>query len=358
MAAAALLVYAGAVSGSFAIGDISVGPRHPCFVIAEVGVNHMGDLAVAHKLIDAAVASGANAVKFQTFVPELLAARGAPKAEYQSIGDRSDDQLAMLERLALGPEAHAELQLHAADVGVLFLSSPFDEPSVDLLDRLGVLAFKIPSGEVTNHRLLRRVAACRRPILMSTGMCTLDEVAAAVATLGSAPLALLHCVSSYPAEPQDCNLRAIDSLRARFGVPVGWSDHTQGIAVAIAAVARGADLIEKHVTLRRDLPGPDHAASLEPSELRTLVDSVRAVDVALGDGDKRPTAAERKIAAVARKSLHWRSDLVAGHTVGDSDLGALRPGTGISPARVGEMVGRRLRCAVAAGALVREDDFE
>ena len=266
----------------------------------------------------------------------------------------------MLARLALDEPAYAELKAHADAAGVTFLSSAFDEQAVDLLQRLGVPAFKIPSGEVTNHGLLRRVAATGAPILMSTGMCTLDEVDAAVSQLGPARdrLALLHCVSSYPADPRDCNLRAIEMMRSRFDRPIGWSDHTEGTAVAVAAVALGADLIEKHVTLSRDLPGPDHAASLEPAEMRAMIDAIRTVEAALGQPEKRPSDAEQAMAAVARKSLHWSRALDPGQPVQPDDLVALRPGTGIPPGRIDEIVGARVRVGTVAGSIVRPGDVE
>lgn len=351
-------MYPPCVSSSIEIGRHRIGRGHPCFVIAEVGVNHNGDVRLAHKLIDLAVAAGADAVKFQTFTPELLAAEDAPQADYQKLGDRARSQVEMLTRLALDEPAHAELKSHADSVGITFLSSPFDERAVALLERLGVPAFKIPSGEVTNHQLLRRVAETGAPILMSTGMCTFDEIDEAVALLGPARdrLALLHCVSSYPADPRDCNLRAIELMRSRYDVPVGWSDHTEGIAIASAAVAVGADLVEKHVTLSRDLPGPDHTASIEPTELRAMVAAIRAVEAALGESHKKPSEAERAIAAVARRSLHWRTRLPPGQSVGPEDLVALRPGTGIPPFRMDELVGRRVRVTTVAGSLARLED--
>lgn len=347
------------MSSSIEIGRHRIGRGHPCFVIAEVGVNHNGDVRLAHELIDLAAAAGADAVKFQTFTPELLAAEDAPQAEYQKTGGVGTSQIEMLARLALDEAAYAELKSHADAAGITFLSSPFDEPSVDLLERLGVPAFKIPSGEVTNHAFLRRVAATGVPILMSTGMCTLDEVEAAVAQLGPARerLALLHCVSSYPADPRDCNLRAIELMRSRFERPVGWSDHTDGTVVAIAAVALGADLVEKHITLSRDLQGPDHAASLEPGEMRALIAAIRTVESALGEPEKRPSDAELAIAAVARKSIHWNRALAPGQSVQPDDLVALRPGTGISPGRIGELVGRPVLVATVVGSLVRLEDF-
>ena len=344
----------------FRVGGRAIGPSAPCFLIAEAGVNHNGDVALAHRLVDAAAASGADAVKFQTFEAESLAAAGAPLAEYQRRSVEAADQRRMLECLALSEGAHRELKAHAEACGLVFLSSPFDERSADLLDRLGVAAFKVPSGELTNHPLLAHVAAKGRPLLVSTGMSDLSEVAAAVDVIrdaGDPPLALLHCVSSYPASTADANLRAMETLARAFGVPVGWSDHTEGPAAALAAVALGARLVERHLTLDRSLPGPDQRASLEPDELAELVREVRAVESALGTGEKAPRPVERPIAAVARKSLHWRSALAAGERLEPRHVVALRPGTGLAPSRLPSLLGRRLRRDVPAGAIVGEDDF-
>ena len=335
-----------------------------CFVIAEAGVNHNGDPALAHRLVDAAVEAGVDAVKFQTFVPELVASRDAAKAEYQAERTGAgQSQLDMLRALALPPAAYRELMAHAAERGLLFLSTPFDDPSADLLAELGLPAFKIASGELTNHPFLSRVAAFGRPMLLSSGMATLEEVGAALAAVravdgGGPPVALFHCVSNYPTAPGDCNLRAMDTMRAAFGVPTGWSDHTDGLTVSVAAAARGADLLEKHFTLDRRLPGPDHQASLEPGELAELVRQVRTVEAAMGSGEKRPAASEAAVAAVARRSLHARASLPAGHRLAPADLLAVRPGTGIPPSRAAQLVGRRLRRAVGAGEMLREDDLE
>lgn len=345
-----------------AVGDRIVGGGAPCFVIAEAGVNHNGNLGLAHRLVDAGADAGADAVKFQTFEPALLASVEAPLADYQKQGvGREGSQQAMLERLVLSAPAHAELKAHAEARKVLFLSSPFDERSADFLERLGVPAFKIPSGETVNHPFLAHVARKGRPVLMSTGMCDMLEVAAAVDVVrgsGDPPLALLHCVSSYPAQAGDSNLKAMETLRRAFGVPVGWSDHTEGIDIACAATALGAKLVEKHLTLDRGLPGPDHRASLEPAELGRLVRSIRRVEESLGGGEKAPRPSETPIAAVARKSLHWRVSLGAGAEVVAEHLIALRPGTGLLPSRVSRLVGRRVARSVKAGTMVSDQDLE
>jgi N,N'-diacetyllegionaminate synthase len=344
------------------VGGRRIGSGHPCFVIAEAGVNHGGDVAIAHRLVDAAADAGADAVKFQTFEPALLASAEAPRAAYQEAADGGRrSQLEMLAALALPREAHRALQQHAQDRGIVFLSSPFDEASLDFLAALGVPAFKIPSGELTNHPLLAHAAGKGRPVLLSTGMSDLAEVAQARAVLsthGDPALVLFQCVSCYPADPTDANLAAMETMRRAFGVPIGFSDHTEGIDVALAAVACGACALEKHLTLDRAAPGPDHASSLEPQDLRALVRSVRRVESARGDGIKAPRPAEEPIARVARKSLHWSAPLPAGAIVEARHLVALRPGTGIPPSAVASVIGRVVARPATAGTPVREDQLE
>jgi N-acetylneuraminate synthase len=339
-----------------------VGPGQPCFIVAEAGVNHNGDLELARRLVDAASAAGADAVKFQTFEPKYVVAADAPKADYQIRNAAPGrTQREMIEPLVLSTDAHRELQARAHARGLVFLSTPFDEPSADFLDELGVPAFKIPSGEVINHPLLARLARKGRPLLMSTGMCDLQEVAAAVKVIrahGDPPLALFHCVSNYPAMPAECNLRAMVTLRDHFDVPTGWSDHTLGTSVSVAAVALGACLLEKHLTLDQTLSGPDHKASLEPNDFARLVQEVRAIESALGSGVKAPNASELAVARVARKSLHWAMSLPLGTHVEPKHLIALRPGLGLLPAQSGELLGRCLRRPVVAGTLVRLEDLE
>ena len=343
----------------FVVGDRTVEPGRT-LVIAEAGVNHDGDVEVARRLIDAAADAGADAVKFQTFLPEALAAPAAPTAAYQRDHDGGDDQQAMLERLALPAAAWADLQAHARERGVVFLSTPFDDASADLLDALDVPAVKVGSGELTNLPFLARLAGLGRPLIVSTGMATMVEVAAAVAAIGSAGgagrLALLHCVSTYPAAAADANLDAIRQLRESFGLHAGWSDHTPGIELPIAAVALGAVIVEKHLTLDRTRRGPDHAMSLEPDAFASMVAGIRAIEVALGGHDKAPADGELEIAAVARRSLHWARDLPAGTEIAATDLLALRPGSGISPAGTAAFIGRRTAHDVRAGAMVQGDD--
>jgi len=353
------LVYARAVPSTVQIGEHKIGVGHPCFVIAEVGVNHNGDVELAHRLVDVAADIGADAVKFQTFTPELLAAPTAPKAEYQTARDEAPNQAAMLRNLALSRADHEALKAHAESRGLVFLSSVFDLLSLQLLDDLNVLAIKVPSGELTNLELLAKVAATGRPVIMSTGMATLVDVETAMAQFhDQAGVVILHCVSDYPAAPADSNLRAMDTLRERFGVPVGWSDHTAGAAIAPAAVALGADVIEKHLTLDTRMPGPDHAASLEPAAFEAMVVAIREVQSALGSGQKMPTASERVMADVARKSLHWNRDLQPGDLIADGDFVALRPGTGIPPSEGPLLLGRRVRKPTRRATLVRTEEIE
>jgi N-acetylneuraminate synthase len=307
-------------------------------------------------MIQSAAEAGADVVKFQTFSADRLTTATAPKARYQlETTDRSESQIEMLRRLELPDSAYDALRQHCEKAGIEFLSSPFDEESVDLLERVGVKRYKIPSGELINHPLLRHVGQTGKPVILSTGMSSLGEVEAAVRVLedaGCSAITLLHCTSSYPTDPAETNLRAMQTLRTVFGMPVGFSDHTRGIEIACAAVALGATLIEKHFTLDRGLPGPDQSSSLEPDELAALVTAVRNVSLALGDGIKRPTLAEFDTRDVARKSLVAARDLEAGTEIAPQDVCAKRPGTGISPADVAHIVGRRLRVALPRDELI------
>ncbi len=342
-----------------AIGQHLVGPGARCFLIAEAGVNHNGDVEMAHRLVDVAAAAGVDAVKFQTFTPDLVVSTGARRASYQETS-LEEGQLEMLRRLELPREAHEELQAHAHEQGILFLSTAFDEASLDLLDHLGAPVYKIASGEITNHPFLAKVAQKGKPVLLSTGMATLSEVGLAVDVIrsnGSPLLALLHCVTNYPAAPADSNLRAMETLRSAFEVPVGWSDHTLGVQISIAAAAMGADLIEKHITLDKRLPGPDHGCSLEPDELGKLVDAVRGVEAAFGTTEKLPAPAELPLRSVVRRSLHAATDLSRGHVLTDADLLSLRPGNGIPPSRLGDVLGRSLTKAVSKGQMLSEEDL-
>jgi N,N'-diacetyllegionaminate synthase len=330
------------------------------FVIAEAGVNHNGSLELAVELVGAAARSGADAVKFQTFRADLLASAAAPKAAYQreTTGARGG-QLEMLRSLELSAADHHALVRHCAQCSIEFLSSPFDEPSVELLVELGLRRLKVPSGELTDVPLLRRVAALGLPLIVSTGMASLGEVDSALATLEAAGcprarVTVLHCTTEYPTPPQDVNLRAMVTMRDALGVAVGYSDHTAGSAVPIAAAALGASVIEKHLTLDRELPGPDHRASLEPADFAAMVRAIREIDAALGDGVKQPTPGERENAVAARKSIVAAQAIAAGERLSAENLAAKRPGTGMSPLYWDDVVGRVASRAYAAGDLIRE----
>jgi N,N'-diacetyllegionaminate synthase len=343
------------------VGTFSIGPGKPCFVIAEAGVNHNGDIAIALRLVDAAVRAGVDAVKFQTFKADRIVSQAASKAEYQLRTTSADEsQLHMLRRLELSIDAHRELVCYCEDRGMLFLSTPFDEDSADELERLGVAAFKIPSGEITNLDLVRHVAHKGKPVILSTGMAYLGEVETALRTIrdtGNSEVILLHCVSNYPADACDANLRAMGVMRDAFQVPVGYSDHTLGTEVALAAVALGACVVEKHFTLDRTMSGPDHTASLDPDDLASLVKGIRRVEQALGHGRKEPAASEMATAAVARKSLVAEQDIPAGTVLTRSMIAVKRPGTGISPSLAAIAVGRSARRDIQRGTVLAWEMF-
>jgi len=344
------------VNPEIQIAGRRIGVGHPCFVIAEAGVNHNGDIEFARGLIDAAVAAGADAVKFQTFATEDLVTESAPKADYQQrILGGSDSQFTMLKKLELGHEQHRTLISYAAEKGILFLSTPFDGGSVIFLLELGLEAFKISSGDVTNLPLVEAIARHGRPMILSTGMADLEEVEAAVQAIraaGNPPLALLHCVSRYPAEPHTVNLRAMATMAERFGVPVGFSDHTLGIEIAIASVAAGATVLEKHLTLDCTLPGPDHQASLEPAAFAAMMRGIRLVEGALGDGRKVPLPEEAHTASVARKSVVSARAISAGEVLAANALTIKRPGHGFAPALKPTLIGRVARSAIPAGTVI------
>ncbi|HGY92398.1 MAG TPA: N-acetylneuraminate synthase [Planctomycetes bacterium] len=326
------------------------------FVIAEIGINHNGDPVLAHRLIDAAADAGAQAVKFQTFVPEECAHDAAGLTEDQK-GRVDGSMLEMIRRLCLDGCHWRELKAHAEERGVLFFSTPFDSPSLDTLLDLGVELLKVPSGELVNLPLIRRMAATGLPTIMSTGMSDLEETRRAVGLWWEAnggPLALLQCTSAYPARPEELNLRAMTTLRQAFHVVAGFSDHTLGHEAAVAAVALGARIIEKHFTLDRAMQGPDHAASATPEDFHELVDAIRRTEAALGDGVKRPVEREYAVREAARRSLYFAADLPEGHVLGETDLKALRPGTGFPVQRLEEILHRPLSRDVRAGEAVTE----
>lgn len=314
------------------------------FIIAEAGVNHNGSLEIAKKMIDAAVKAGVDAVKFQTFKADSLVQKNAHKAAYQQENavDKEETQYEMLQKLELTEQMHRELMQVCAENKILFLSTPFDIDSIHMLAECGVSIMKVPSGEITNYPYLREIGRTGKPVILSTGMCKLEEVKAAVAVLkenGSRDITLLHCNTEYPTPMCDVNLRAMQTLRAETGLPVGYSDHTQGIEVPIAAAAMGAVVIEKHFTLDRNMEGPDHAASLEPEELCAMVRAVRNIESALGDGEKKPSPSEIKNRDVARKSIVARRAIRKGEAFTEENLTAKRPGSGISPMRWKDVIG-------------------
>ncbi|MDO9207456.1 MAG: N-acetylneuraminate synthase [Sulfuricurvum sp.] len=315
------------------------------FVIAEAGVNHNGSLQLAKKLIDAASDAGADAVKFQTFRADQLVSKGAQKAQYQKERtEAGESQYEMLKKLELDERAHHELLSYCNGKNILFLSTPFDHDSIELLKNLGMKIFKIPSGEITNLPYLRHIGRLQKEIILSTGMATLAEIKDALTVLVSSGtpkenITILHATTEYPCPIDEVNLRAMETIKKTFGVRVGYSDHTKGIYVPIAAVAMGACVIEKHFTLDCRMDGPDHKASLEPEELIAMVNAIRTIEKALGDGVKKPTPSERKNMAVARKSIVAACTIAKGEIFTEDNITVKRPGNGISPMQFDEIMG-------------------
>jgi N,N'-diacetyllegionaminate synthase len=335
------------------IGNRIIGKDHPCYIIAEAGINHNGDIKLAKKLVKAAAKSGADAVKFQTFSADSIATKTAQKAAYQKrISDASESQYEMLRRLELSRDSFSLLSEYAETCGIEFLSSPFDLNSAELLESIGVRAFKIPSGEITNIPLLEHVGKYKKPVVLSTGMAEMDEIHEGISAIhrgGAKQIVLLHCVTSYPTPLETANLLMITTLAKEFVVPVGFSDHTEGVIAATLARALGACVIEKHFTLDRNLPGPDHKASLEPAELAELVQQVRLVERALGDGKKHIGKTEAAIRKIARKSLVAATAIPKGTRITRDMIDMKRPGTGIETKNLKEVVGKR------AGKAIRKD---
>ena len=318
-------------------------------IIAEAGVNHNGSIELAKKLVEKAKEAGVDYIKFQTFKASKLVTKAAKQAEYQqkNIGKEGDSQYQMLKKLELSPEEHEVLIDYCHQLGIKFFSTAFDFDSIDYLHSLNLGLWKIPSGEVTNYPFLKRVAAYNEPTILSTGMCDMGDVRAAVDALyknglSKENLILLHCNTEYPTPFEDVNLKAMDALRKEFGVEVGYSDHTKGIEVPVAAVALGATVIEKHFTLDRNMEGPDHKASLEPDELKAMVSAIRNIEKAVGgDGTKHVSESEKKNIAIARKSIVAACDIKAGEEFTEQNLTVKRPGNGISPMKWDEIVGKK-----------------
>lgn len=330
-------------------------------IIAEAGVNHNGDMSIAKKLVDAAKDAGCDAVKFQTFKAESLVTKLARKALYQieNTGG-SDSQFAMLKKLELTRAHHMELVQYCRQKDILFISTPFDEQSADLLEELGMELFKIPSGEITNKPFLQHIARKQKPMILSTGMSTLGEVDEALTWIyetGNRQVTLLHCTSNYPTDFKDVNLKAMLTLRDAFKVRVGYSDHTPGLEIPAAAVALGAEVIEKHFTLDKNMEGPDHKASLEPEELKRMAAMIRNIEAAMGDGIKRPSVTEKDTAAVARKSVVAGANITRGEMISRDMIAVKRPGTGIPPKYIDWMIGRRALRDISADETIGFEDI-
>lgn len=325
------------------------------FVIAEAGVNHNGDITLAKQLVDVAVVAGADAVKFQTFKAEKLVCKNAEKADYQKeTTNQAESQLEMLKKLELTEEMHNQLIDYCKEKGILFLSTPFDVDSVDYLIELGIEIIKIPSGEITNYPYLRKIAQTGKKVILSTGMSSLEEVREAVAVLeeyGNKDVAVLHCNTEYPTPFEDVNLKAMLTMRDELGIEVGYSDHTPGIEIPIAAVAMGAQIIEKHFTLDKTMDGPDHKASLEPHELKAMISAIRNVESALGTGVKKPSNSEQRNIGIVRKSIVAKNEIKKGEVFSEENLVTKRPGTGVSPMKWNEIIG------TVAGKNYKEDDL-
>jgi N-acetylneuraminate synthase len=349
------------MNGKVTFGNRTIGDGQPIFIIAEAGVNHNGKMELAKQLIDAAHEAGVDAVKFQTFKTEEVITREAEMADYQKEQLQDvDSQFEMAKKLELDYEKFVELKEYCDEIGILFLSTPHNPDAAVFLDDL-IPLYKIGSGDLTNLPYLEQVARFSKPIILSTGMSTIDEIREAVDSIkqaGNSDLILLHCVTSYPAEIEDANLRAIQTLQREFSLPVGYSDHTLGLEVSIAAVALGACVIEKHFTISKDLAGPDHQASLEPTALKELVRSIRNLEKAMGDGDKKPTPAERKIMGVVRKSLVAKVPIAKGTALTEEMIAIKRPGHGIAPKHLKKVIGKKASVDIKDDTVIMMDMIE
>ncbi|ABI46784.1 N-acetylneuraminic acid condensing enzyme [Synechococcus sp. CC9311] len=331
----------------------------PTYIVAEIGVNHNGNISLAHKLIDSAKDAGADAVKFQTYVTDELVIRNTRTAKYQKENALFDDQYTMLEKYELSFESFHELYRHCAAAGIDFLSTPFDPVSLRFIANLKPVAIKWASGELTNKMLLDQAAKTRLPIILSTGMSRINDVDDAITWIGrNTPLVVLQCVSNYPAAMSDQNLRVLPFLENRYQCPVGFSDHTQGFQCAIAAKGLGMSVLEKHFTLDRNLDGPDHKASVDFTGLKELVSEVRSIEVALGNGVKLPAPSELDAKTVARKSLFYARSLKAGHIITKNDLAAKRPSFGIPPSEYEAFLGKQLKIDSVKDVALSYEDFE
>lgn len=343
------------------IAGKQIGEEKPVFIIAEAGINHNGDVGLAKRLIDAAYEAGADAVKFQTFKANKLISSRAPQGDYRSTGV----DVKLIEKLELSLQHYIELIEYCHDLGIVFLATPFDFGSVNLLQKLDARAYKVSSSDLTNLPLLKHIASKQVPILLSTGMGYLSEIEEALYAIGSVmekpinqlPLVLMHCISHYPAPMEQINLRAIRTLHETFKLPIGYSDHTRGVEAAMAAVVMGACVIEKHYTLSRNFPGPDHKSSVEPEELKFLVESIRNIERALGDGIKRPAQCELSSIQISRKSLVAACNIPAGTPVTEKMLEIKRPGSGIAPKHYDLIVGRKAAVDIEEDEILFWDMF-
>ncbi len=333
-------------------------------IIAEAGVNHNADISIAKKLIDVAKEAGADIVKFQTAIPELVMTEAAEKAVYQidNTGNKTESQLDMAKKIHLPLEAYKELLDYSNKVGIKFLSTPFDHVSIEYLKNLGLDTFKIPSGEITNLPYLQVIGSMGVNVILSTGMSTLEEIGNALEVIQNAgtsidDITVLHCNTDYPTKMEDVNLKAMLTIGEKYNVKIGYSDHTLGIEVPIAAVALGATVIEKHFTLDRSMDGPDHLASLEPNELKQMVDSIRNIEIALGDGVKIAREAESKNIVIARRSIHIKENLEANSVLTAKDLIMKRPGDGISPMEIEKVLSKRIKYTLSKDHKLSFDDL-
>ncbi|MBI4439672.1 N-acetylneuraminate synthase [Candidatus Woesearchaeota archaeon] len=344
------------------VGNKTIGIDEPCFFIAEAGVNHNGDMKLAKKLIDEAKNAGADAVKFQTFKTELIVTESAKTADYARRKTGTESQKELLKKLELSKEDHIELQKYANKRGIMFFSTPHsDEWSVDLLNELKVPLFKIGSGDLDNLPFLKYVARAKKPMIISTGMATLDEIKEAVQTIRgelNEQIVVLHCTTSYPCDIKDSNLRMMNTIREECSVLVGYSDHTTDVITPSIAHALGAVVVEKHFTLDRNLPGPDHQASAEPSELKEAISLLRKTELLLGSPMKELTEAELKIREIARKSIVARTDIQKGQDITKDMLAIKRPGTGLRPKMLGSVVGKKATRAIKKDEMLQKTDFQ
>ena len=338
------------------LGNEYIGDGEKTFIIAEIGVNHNGDIELAKRMIKKASQTGADAVKFQTFVAENIISVNAKKAKYQEKNSKESSQFEMVKNLELTKKDFIELSKYAESKNILFLSSPFDIKSVDLLDDIGVPGFKIGSGEINNFELIKHIENKDKPLIISTGMSTLDEIQETFDFIENKDkLIILHCITGYPSKIEDANLKFISTLKRQFKVPVGFSDHSPGIELAIASIALGACIIEKHFTLDKTLEGPDHQASLEPDEFKAMVTAIRNVEIAMGDGERKLCESELEIKNVARKSVVANCDIPKGSILDNTMLTIKRPGTGIEPKYLKSLIDKKTKVDIKKDDLIKYD---